>query len=156
MALVLGVLLGYWVIRHVIPDFLRAYWRVKVKQFHVHCRVWQEEVSQDSREFTAHLDNVNKLRMLKVQRFQLVYDKSGKVDKSSSVQAYTSYIGCPNAATALDDINQNSYSSGTALDHLYGDGESQQEVFRKNARRAGFNDNQIEAYLMISPLLCKA
>jgi hypothetical protein len=75
--------------------------------------------------------------------------KPARANEADEHAAFEELCGGPSRAFKLLHIYKDSYPSGTELDRLYGLGKSKVEVFKAKARREGFNDEQVAAFLRL-------
>jgi hypothetical protein len=75
--------------------------------------------------------------------------KPARANEEEENAAFEELCGGPRRAFKLLHIYQDSYPSGTELDRLYGQGKSKVEVFKAYARREGFSDEQVAAFLKL-------
>jgi len=81
------------------------------------------------------------------KKFKPVKGPFGGIDEQATVDAFEDYVGGVENAQRLLSIYRNSYPMrgrwGTK------DGKSKTEVFCEKAKQDGFDDNDIDAFLMM-------
>ena len=84
------------------------------------------------------------------QRFQPVTGPFGfGIDERATSEAFEEYVGGRQRAERLLWIWNNSYPSGTAYDKLMGRGSTKEQVFTVKAKREGFSEQDIDAFLTL-------
>lgn len=70
-------------------------------------------------------------------------------DEQRTQDAFVDYVGGTAKAEQLSRIWQNSWPSGTNYDRLMGRGGTKEDVFRAKAKREGFTDEDVDAFLSL-------
>jgi len=77
--------------------------------------------------------------------FKTIPGPFGGTDERATQEAFVKYVGGRAKAEQLDRLWRNSYPAPTA-----GFGQlSKEEVFCRKAKREGFKDNEIDAFMML-------
>ena len=83
--------------------------------------------------------------------FRPISGPFGGVDEMKTQEAFVDFLGSVQRAERLMQISNSSYSCGTEYDRVFKTGFSRTkgEVFRAKAKREGFTDAEIDAFLSL-------
>jgi len=85
------------------------------------------------------------------KRFKHIKNEFGLVDEQATQEAFETFVGGINRAERLVWLWNNSYPSGTAYDRMFraNSYQSKENIFKNKAKREGFADEQIKAFLSL-------